>query len=334
MISAPEDYGLTPEQTLSHISLAEMPEGFDSFWREFRDEIGSLSPHWQGSLREPVCEIVIPSARYVRVVARVSIPAGEIRGIIITSHGYAAETAFSDDPEPWADFGLVTVRLRVRGYPPSTLDMKDVRADWILQGIESADAWILNGAVADIIQACRCGKMAFGPDLPVFLHGESFGGGLAVIAAAQLSEMEESPQRLILGLPTFGDWIWRSTHYCNGSGGQVTMLLDARRGKQRENLMSNLLLFDASLHARNVTCPLLSKLAHVDDTVPAPSAAAIHNAIASKRKWRFETKYGHFDGGISDLRRHILFEQIHPQFADPTREPEETMEVHTDQLKF
>lgn len=334
MISAPEDYGLSPEQTLSHNSLAEEPEGFDRFWREFREAIGTFSTHWQGSLTEPSSEIVIPSWRSVRVVARVSIPAGEIRGIIITSHGYAAETAFSDEPEPWADFGLATVRLRVRGYPPSTLDMNDVRTDWILHGIESAEAWILNGAVADIIQAFRCAKTAFGSDLPVVLHGESFGGGLAVIAASQLFAMDEQPHRLILGLPTFGDWTWRSSRYCNGSGGQVNMLLDARRGEQKEKLMSNLLLFDATLHARNVTCPLVSKLAHVDDTVPAPSAAAIHNAIGSKRKWRFETKYGHFDGGISDLRRHILFEQIHPQFADPTREPEETMEVHADQLKL
>lgn len=334
MISEPENYGLSPEQTLAHTSTAEMPEGFDTFWQGFREEVGSISPRWQGSLTESVSEVVIPSTRTVRVVARVSIPDGEISGIIITSHGYSAEGPFSDEPEPWTEFGLATVRLRVRGYPPSTLDIGDVRGDWILQGIETADAWILKGAVADIIQACRCGKMAFGPDLPVFLHGESFGGGLAVIATAQMSAMSEQPQRLVLGLPTFGDWIWRSTRYCNGSGGQVNMLLDARRGKQREYLMSNLLLFDATLHARNVTCPLLSKLAYIDDTVPAPSAAAIHNAIASQRKWRFETKYGHYDGGISDLRRHAVFERIHPQFADPAREPEETMEELANKLSL
>ena len=110
------------------------------------------------------------------------------------------------------------------------------------------------------------------------------------------------------------------------------MLLEARLGEQRDILLSKLLLFDATLHARNVRCPVLSKLARIDDTVPAPSAAAIHNSIASQRKWRFETKYGHYDGGISDLRRHALFERIHPRFADPAREPEEIMEEMEDKL--
>jgi len=42
--------------------------------------------------------------------------------------------------------------------------------------------------------------------------------------------------------------------------------------------------------------------------VPAPTAAAVFNALAGDpgRKWRFTVRYGHHDGGVADMRRHAL----------------------------
>jgi hypothetical protein len=100
----------------------------------------------------------------------------------------------------------------------------------------------------------------------------------------------------------------------------VTMIVPSLRGDDQQELLSVLDLLDAVHHARAATCPVLCKLALRDDVVPAPSAAAVFNALASPQNWAFWTRFGHYDGGIADARRHELFERVHPAFADPVLE--------------
>ena len=335
MISEPENYGMTPAQTLAHVSTSEKTQRFDAFWAEFREEVDALPTSWAGEPDpEAATEVVIPSLRSVRVCAQVTLPPTAPRGVVVALHGYAIDSAFDEDPdaEPWAEHGLVTVRLRVRGFPPSVLDIDDCREEWILRGIEAPEAWILRGAVADVVQAVRCARRSFGADLPFGIYGESLGGGLAVMAAAQLQALGAPPFRLAIAMPTFGDWGWRLDRYCNGSGGEVNRWIEAHRDLDRAKFVRTLGLGDASIHAPEVQCPVLCKLAHRDDAVPAPSAAAIFNALASTRKWKFETGYGHYDGGLADLRRHALFGRIHPSFLDPETDPEIYVAAHEDQL--
>lgn len=339
MLSSPDDYGLTAAQTLAHRIDSELPDGFanafDAHWAAFREAVGLLPLRWQGAIDSPTNQVVIRSLDSVRVVARVTMPepAVAVRGVVVTSHGYAdVPEVFEDEPEPWTASGIATVRVRVRGYPPSTMDLPDLRGDWIMHKpplrTNVADAWIVRGAVADVMQAVRCAGAHFGDGIPITLHGESLGGGLATIAAAQLELMREQTSRLILGVPTFGDWRWRATRYCNGSGGQINMLLDALRGDDRDNLLEGLLLYDAALHAPRITVPTLAALALLDDTVPAPTAAAIFNAIASHEKWRFVTRFGHYEGGIAHARRVAMFDRLTVEFADPSRSPEQAIEPH------
>jgi len=332
MISAPETYGLTAEQTLAHRAAAQPPADFEEFWREFREAIGSHKPFLRDSLDAEVNRISFESLRNVRIAGQLTMPDGEVRGAVIATHGYeVAEADFHGEPEPWTAAGLATLRIRVRGYPPSAEDMPDLRGAWILHHIDSPDAWILRGAVADVVQAYRCVRARFGPAIPIFLHGESFGGGLAVMAAAQLAAMDNPPSRLVLALPSFGDWRWRADHYCNGSGGQVNRVIETRR-QDAERFIEQLRLFDAALHASAIRCPVLCKLALQDDVVPAPTAAAIFHALDSEQKWRFIVRYGHYEGGIADLRRHALFERLHAQFLDPHVDPAELLARHADSL--
>ncbi len=283
----------------------------------------TLSDAWYGSSDAPVNRLIIPSMRSVRVIARMTMPKQKPRGLVITTHGSAAEPEFPDELEPWLKRGLATLRLRVRGYPPSTLDIGDLRDEWIMHCIESRDGWILRGAVADVVQAFRCARRKLGADMPIMLHGESLGGGLAVIAAAVLESLGDPPARIAIGLPTFGDWRWRRGKYCSGSGRLVNKLHERLRLASDELLMT-LELFDAAFHARGVRSAVLCKLACLDDVVPAPSAAAVFNALPGlpgEQKWRYVVRYGHFDGGIADARRHAVFERLHPVFLEPTVDP-------------
>lgn len=335
MISAPDDYGLTPQQTLGHTASSETLEGFDAYWHNLREAIGSLPVRWRGSIDGELNEVIIPSLQSVRIVARITMPPRTPRGVVIAipAHGIATESNSTGDQPPqvadaWTERDLIMLRLAVRGYPPSTIDIDDLGDDWILHRIESADAWIMRGAVADVVQAYRCARSHFGKDMSISLHGESLGGGLAVLAAAQLAAMGDPPTRLIVALPSLGDWRWRNTRYCNGAGAKVNMMVEALRGQQRDDLMRTVLLFDAALHARACNMPVLAKLALQDDTVPAPSAAAVFNALGSQDKWRFVTRFGHFDGGLADARRHALFERIHPAFADADRPAADAVRDH------
>lgn len=350
LLSSPEDYGLTEQQTLAQQVTGDPPPEFDSFWALLREEVATLPSRWRGTIDGPIGQVLIDSSRAVQVVTRLTMPgirAGDRpgsgagprpRGVVITVVGpppipheareeallRAIPGAFPEAPEPWLPLGLATLRLYVRGCGPSATENVDLPEGWILDKLGVADSWIVRGAVADVVQTYRCTRRHFGPQMPISLHGESLGAGLAVIAAAQLHAMGDGPHRLALAHPDLGAWRWRTDHYCRGLGGQVNEMLVAVR-EESARFLETMLFFDAAYHARAVECPTLCKLAARDDVVPAPAAAAVFNAVRSGRKWPFVTSYGHFDGGLQDARRHAVFQELHPLFLDPDREPEELL---------
>ena len=162
---------------------------------------------------------------------------------------------------------------------------------------------------------------------PLCLHGESVGGGLAVLAGGQLAGRVPI-DRLALALPTLGDWPWRLGPGAGPRGGAGSVGADVARflvahASLDGQVATTLRLFDAAVHAHGVRPPVLCKLALRDDIVPAPTAAAIFNALATPPglKRRFVTGYGHFDGGLADLRRHAEFDKLVDRFLDPDVAP-------------
>jgi len=150
-----------------------------------------------------------------------------------------------------------------------------------------------------------------------------------VIAASQLSELDE-PARLVIGLPTMGDWPWRMSLPENPRGmsaGERIRRFISDHANLSGDIATTLRVFDTAVHSRRITCPVLCKLAARDDVVPAPAAAAVFNALGSDPglKWRYVTHYGHFDGGLTDLRRHALFDRVAADFLDPSLDVSEAM---------
>ncbi|MHC5001816.1 MAG: acetylxylan esterase [Planctomycetota bacterium] len=330
MISAPEDYGMTAEQTLGHRTEALPSEEHEAFWAVVREAVCALPRHFHGAIDAPVNQVLLRSLDDVQIVGELRRPEGVPRAIVVTTHGYVVSDEPGDEIDAWTERGLAVLRLRVRGFPPSIAELGELGAGWILHGIESAESWVMRGAVVDVVLGCRAARAQL-PGLPLMLHGESFGGGLAVIAAAQLAALDEPPDRLAVSLPSLGDWTWRLGRYCNGSGGLVNMLLESLRD-EHDPVLRSLRLFDAAVHATSVRCPALARLAHLDDTVPAPAAAAVVNALAGRPVWRFVTRYGHFDGGIADARRQIGFQRLIPDFFDPALEPDEFGRRHASEF--
>lgn len=338
----PDDFGFNPAQTLAHVGLSTPPSGFGPFWANWTERVGAAIPEFtpidaadEERAGAPGVTHFFESTRGVRVGCRVTPPAaGPARAVVVTSHGYqVAPGEALADTSPGSDRDEVaTIVVRVRGYPGSQFDTGDLTAHptgYITYGLESIDTWVIGDAVADVVNACRAASEMF-DGARLFLHGESFGGGLGVVAASVLGPFVPC-ERLLLGLPTLGDWNWRlsaedGSRARYGSGRQVAEFI-ARNRADEESIIQTLRHFDAVVHAARVSCPTICKLALRDEVVPAPTAAAVFNALGTSPglKWRFLTRYGHFDGGVADVRRHAMFERLCTDFVASEESPGELM---------
>ena len=227
-----DDFGLDPGATLAHTGDPTPPPGFTQFWSAWTTRLESVAP----SMTEPTPDEhaacgapgvthLIRSTGNIRVGGRLSEPSGTPTGVVITLHGYHV------DPEDelrigrgWVERGMAVLDLRVRGYPGSMLDVGDRTVHdggYITFGLGDPWDWTVQGAVGDVLCAVRALRARFGDSTPVMLHGESFGGGLGVIAASVGRDVAPI-ERLSIGLPTFGDWNWRLAQRASaGSGGEI-----------------------------------------------------------------------------------------------------------------
>lgn len=361
----PDDFGLSPAATLSHVADPAPSRFHVPFWNAWARAIAAdpaRLTHWIGPDLDPVdggATHQFISHRHVRIGCRLIEPPreaggrGAVRAGLVTVHGYDRPVALVQEDERWAELasrGVAVLAIRVRGYPGSLVDTGDWSSpSWIARGLDVPTtaggpdgaettitdlmAWSLALGVADVVNACRAMGGVLGAGVPLYLRGESFGAGLAVIATSMLSQHAElgaAIERLQIGLPTLGDWKWRlAPERARRAGGAQREIVDllTQEASRADELVERLRICDAAIHAQRVRCPVLCKLALRDEIVPAPAAASVYNALhtAPGSKWRFVTPYGHFDGGIKNARRHAIFERCAADFLDPGASPCEAM---------
>ncbi len=342
----PDDFGLDWVQTLSHVSSACRCRMHGAFWQQWHRTIEDREPKLEmisidDDPSDPTATHAFAGSGNARIGCRIALPEGKIRAIVVLLHGY-------DDPPKLAESiarspvakNVAVIALRMRGFAGSRAGVGNLCAGelgWITSGLERppedgvhVSDWSVSHAIADLLLGVRAARRLLGLELPVYVRGESFGGGLAVVAAARACAMscshhEQRIDRIAVGLPTLGDWRWRLKRQhpqSPGAGGQVKRFLLAS-GAAADEIARLLDLFDAALHAEHLDCPALVKIAVRDEIVPAPTQASVFNALgtAPGLKGRFVTRYGHFDGGLTDLRRHALFERMSAEFLDPERQP-------------
>ena len=348
----PDDFGLTWQQTLAHCTTADRCPLHGAFWqawaRAVSDHQARLEPvRSADDPSDPTATHTFEGARHASIGCRLEMPTRPRAGVVVL-HGYADVPTLAESIDrrmPLVERGIAVLAIRMRGYPGSRAGVGDLTAKpsgWICQGLgnvpESPSSpidWTLSDAVADTLYAVSALRRHLPPGAPVSLLGQSFGGGIAAIAAGQACALDSAhPEvridRLVLGVPTFGDWPWRLAHTharSPGSGGEVKRFLMAHGGDDI-GIGRALSLFDATIHARQVRCPTICKLAMRDDVVPAPAQHAVYNALASApgEKARFLTPFGHFEGGIADARRHAMFDRFATDFLDPGNDPSRVIE--------
>lgn len=369
-MQGPEDFGLSAVRTLARVGSVAPAPGHSIFWQHWHAAVDAVgTPRIQARTpaeldpSDPSADHEFISLGGVRVGCRLDKPAGgrsALRGAVIILHGSEDVPTCESDSARWSalrERGLATLVLRVRGFAGSRTDTGNLLTDvgFAARGLDAIGvptagagmkpervmSWTVPQAIADVVLAARAlrGALPGGLTLPegamVGLIGESFGGGLAVMASAQLSAAATRSadiDRLAIALPSLGDWPWRLEHPVFASpthaGSAIRAALDAARGTPRfGELFDAVRLCDAVVHAPRVRAWTLCKLAERDDVVPAPAAAAVFNALGTDpgRKWRFVTPFGHFDGGLRAARRHALFDRAAADFFDPAHAPDDTL---------
>ncbi|MGP1272400.1 MAG: acetylxylan esterase [Phycisphaerales bacterium] len=348
----PDDFGMDWLRTLAHTAQTERIACHGSFWQEwarrFEGHRATLE-HLRASddPSDPTATHAFLGAGHASIGCRLESPSRP-RGAVVVLHGYSDPPTLAESVErrmPMVDRGLAVLAMRIRGYPGSRAGVGDLTAQpygWICQGLrpvgdrpDPAGEWVLGEAVADVLYAVAALRRSLPGVGTVAVLGQSFGGGLATIAAAQSSVLSAGDpavriDRLVLGVPTFGDWPWRLAHThlrSPGSGGELRRYI-AAHAMPDDGFRRTLSLFDAASHARLVRQPTICKLALRDDVVPAPTQAAVYNALGTDPglKARFVTPFGHFDGGLADARRHALFDRFATDFLDPAADPAETID--------
>lgn len=357
----PDDFGLPGVRTFAHVGDPTPAPEHSVFWNHWyaavTAELPSIRRRTSEDPSDPTVTHEFDSAGGVRIGGRVVLPPKgmRVRSGLVVVHGTSPKACEVEDGR-WrrvAERGVLVFAIRLRGFPGSQRETGDLRtpdavgAGWIGRGLDAAthEEWVVPHAVADVFHACRVlrnwiiGRRGEGIDAEpeptdhplVALYGESLGGGLAVMAAAQLAgrlPRAHFIDRIALGLPSLGDWGWRLRQRACGAGVDIDKIL-THHSTRRDELVHRVRLCDAVVHATRVRRPTLAKLAARDDIVPAPTAAAIFNAIDADpaRKWRFLVPYGHIDGGITNARRHALFERCLVDFFDPSARPIQLMEA-------
>ncbi len=363
----PDDYGLSPEETLARVGDPTRARDHKAFWnRQWSAVIESdrpvLSPRVEPEATDPTATHEFSSLRHTKIGCRLVEPDSPVQGIVVLLHGYEQVPtleAQTDSERSLLDHGLALLAIRVRGFPGSPRQTQDglplggsPGSGWITQGLDApeeglagAEVWVAPLAVADVIDACRAARNWLIDrnldDAMIALKGSSLGASLAINAVAALNGRlphETVVDRLVIGLPTLSDWPWRAVHPAprSGTGAEIESLLERMPENRRQMILDRLRLIDPVTHAPQVRIPVLAKLAQRDDIAPAPAAAAAFNALGSDpgRRWRFITPYGHFDGGLANARRHALFEHCAADFLNPTLAPNQTMRPWHDRLNF
>lgn len=365
----PDDFGLGPIATLSRVGDPTPAIDHAPSWTRWLKAVHAepvptlaMREPGAGGLGEvdpsdPTATHALLSLGGVRIGARLVMPprGTAVSGVLVAGHGYAPTKPLAERDGLFPGClarGVAVLHIRLRGYAGSRLDTGDLTRGpgpglgWVCHGLDADDdtpdafrAWVYPRAVADVFNACRAARRwlnrAASANAPLFLHGESLSGGLAVAAAALLAGRPETitaVERMALALPSMGDWPWRlgghtpQAHSGRGMGGEIARLI-AARPDVAQLIAGRLRVADSVILAARVRCAVLCKLAHRDEVVPAPTAAAVFNALGVDpgRKWRFIVPHGHAETGLANTRRHAEFERAIGDFLDPARAPEAAM---------
>ena len=255
----------------------ERPPGFLRFWDSTVAKLAEIAPKPEilstrdrdDGLR--LLHIAYTSLGGVRIRGYLLRPiSGQPRPLVVHAHGYRDRYEHRVD---WARRGVNVFGFDARGFGRSASAISVSGDGYLLTGIESPATSILRGAVADYIQAVRVARELLDDEAgTVCLYGFSFGGALALMAAA----VGRGADFVVLGQPTFGWNEERRRLALGGSALEVKQYVEKYRWRH-DTVTGTLRYFDSLNFAPLIRAPTLVGIGLDDDVVPSRTVLAIVN---------------------------------------------------------
>lgn len=197
----------------------------------------------------------------------------EPRPLIVHTHGYNSQY---DVMLNWARAGCHVCGIDVRGFGRSA-GIPLAQGGWVLTGIDAPQTSIIRGAVADIWQAIAVARNLLGWRISrTTLKGFSFGGALAVMAAA----FDPYTNLLVAGQPTFGWHSERLRLSTAGSSAEIRRFLE-NHPESATRALETLQYFDTLHFATRVQKPTVIGAGLDDSVVPSRSVMGIASRLTS-----------------------------------------------------
>ena len=194
------------------------------------------------------------------------------RPLVVHAHGYNDRYEVMVD---WARRGFNVFGFDARGFGRSADSVDVSEYGYVITGVESPQSSILRGAVADYLQAARVARDLLVDQVTnVGFYGFSFGGGLALMAAA----LSRDPDLVVVGQPTFG---WNEERFrlaLAGSALHIKEYVDQFPWR-RDTVNSTLDFFDTLHFAPRVHAPVFLGIGLDDDVVPSRTLLALANFL-------------------------------------------------------
>jgi len=260
----------------SFTPLRDEPADFDDFWNATHDSILEIDPGpvlarqkspGDGLVYDHLTFTSLGNVRVSGYLLQHDVP--EPRPLIVHSHGYNSQY---DVMLHWANSGCNVLGIDFRSFGRSE-HLSLALGGYILTGIASPQTSILRGAAMDLVQALRVAREILGAHIAsTTLYGFSFGGAMALIAAA----LDRKVDLMVTGQPTLG---WNSERLrlsTAGSAAELNRYLDCNPA-ERDTVMRTLDYFDTMHFAARLKVPTFIGIGLDDDVVPSRSVFAITN---------------------------------------------------------
>ncbi|HVW96985.1 MAG TPA: acetylxylan esterase [Mucilaginibacter sp.] len=287
-------FGIRPEEIRSS---HPKPDDFEKFWEDTKAQLARIKPEYKIT-EKPELEkdkrkvflIEMKSFGHKTVYAWLTEPEHHQKHqtfpVLIMLPGYQA----TNEPLLGRDDDMAFVGLDPRGQGLSKKDLDIRREDYIVDGLEDKDKYLMRGMIMDCLRAV---DFVFSrPELShdrVAVTGGSMGGYLAIATAALDKRVTIcAPQN-----PFLSD-IYNMDNGAvewpvNFMKKYVTVIPNLTFNKVLENLR----YYDTKNFADMITCPVVMGIGLLDPFVPPNNSYTVFNNIRSKKKLFVFKDLGH-----------------------------------------
>lgn len=275
-----------PDPTQCHPAL-NRPEDFSHYWAQTLAALEATAPQLEVRPIQRLEDGLTLSELAFTIQDDTRIHGGMLswrdtlpRPLVITTHGYIGQCDVAWD---LGRAGFNVLCYDNPGFGRSWQALPQAHpGGYILTGIAHPETSVLRLAVCAYVRAAALGSLLLdGQIIRTVYHGTSFGGALAMMAAA----LSHRADLLAVAVPSFG-WVeGRLERVRRGSGKEVNDYL-ATHPQARARIVQTLGYFDPMNFADLIRSPTLIGVGMRDDIVPPETVYAIASHLTTRTEIR------------------------------------------------